>query len=297
MHKCHNFFAISQLYPYRMRIFFLLWFAGWLFASAGAAQSSAEAFSVLSWNIRHFGTSKDAAAIAFIGRAIQPYDIVTLQEVVAGPGGAQAVSRLAEWLNRYSGWQWDCALCPPTRGNPRQSERYAFLWRAANWKPCSRAELLSALDSLVEREPCMLCLQQGVRRLLLFSFHARTRSQYPEVEIQHLAQALIPQAGRPIVLAGDFNTPESHPVFFPLVQAGFRSALQQEATTLRRTAPERPGQSAYLHPFDNVFFSGHCFERVRAGKIDLARLAGSLEAALRISDHAPVWVRLRWIGT
>jgi deoxyribonuclease-1-like protein len=125
----------------------------------------------------------------------------------------------------------------PTRSPRYKTERYAYLWKTARLQRCARPALLSALDSLIEREPYMLCLKYEGKPLLLFNYHARTRNNYPEVEIEHLLQSLIAQSGNPLLLAGDFNTPESHPVFFPLREAGYEPALRDTPTTLRRSAP------------------------------------------------------------
>ena len=54
---------------------------------------------LLSWNLENFGKSKSDQEIAFIANTIKDYDIITIQEVVAGNGGAQAVVKLADELN------------------------------------------------------------------------------------------------------------------------------------------------------------------------------------------------------
>lgn len=67
---------------------------------------SAAQISLLSWNLEKFGKSKSNETIEFIANTIKDYDIVTIQEVVAGDGGAQAVARLNDALNR-KGFKWD----------------------------------------------------------------------------------------------------------------------------------------------------------------------------------------------
>jgi hypothetical protein len=44
----------------------------------------------LSWNIENLGKSKSDQQIAFIATTIQDFDLIAIQEVVAGYGGAQA---------------------------------------------------------------------------------------------------------------------------------------------------------------------------------------------------------------
>jgi deoxyribonuclease-1-like protein len=54
----------------------------------------------VSWNIQNFGKSKSEVEINFIANTLKNYDIIAIQEVVAGYGGAQAVAKLAAELNR-----------------------------------------------------------------------------------------------------------------------------------------------------------------------------------------------------
>ncbi len=277
-----------------MRFFLLLGLLLLGIPSSVHAQKQDGTLSLLSWNIRHFGPSKDSAAMAFIARTISPSDIVAIQEVVANPAGAQTIARLADMLNRSSGYQWDYGVSAPTRSPPYKTERYAFLWKTAQFQRCSSPALLHALDTLVDREPYVLCLRQGERKLLVVNYHARTRNDYPEAEIRHLLPALTAQNGHPVLLAGDFNLQESHPVFIPFRDAGFEPALVNTPSTLRRKTPEYPGQTPYLHPLDNIFYPVRFFRKSDAGVIDIVALSGSQEYAWNISDHAPVWVRLEW---
>jgi deoxyribonuclease-1-like protein len=52
--------------------------------------------TLISWNLKDFGKSKSDEEINFIANTLKNYDIVAIQEVVAGEGGAQAVARLAD---------------------------------------------------------------------------------------------------------------------------------------------------------------------------------------------------------
>lgn len=57
----------------------------------------------------NFGKSKSDAELEFIATTLNKYDIVTIQEVVAGEGGAKAVSRLVAILNN-KGFKWDFSV-------------------------------------------------------------------------------------------------------------------------------------------------------------------------------------------
>jgi hypothetical protein len=99
--------------------------------------------SVCSWNLMNFGKSKSNSELEFIATTINKYDIVTIQEVVAGNGGAKAVSRLIAVLNN-KGFQWDYAISDVTTSeNPSSRERYAFLWKVSQVKK-NRKKLVGA---------------------------------------------------------------------------------------------------------------------------------------------------------
>lgn len=55
---------------------------------------------IVSWNIANLGKSKSVSEIQFMAQTLKDFDVVAIQEVVAGSGGAQAVAQLADELNR-----------------------------------------------------------------------------------------------------------------------------------------------------------------------------------------------------
>lgn len=83
--------------------------------------------SLVSWNNRDFGQSRDDVEMAAIAKVIQHSDIIAIQEVVAKhPGGAQAVARLSDQLKRMVA-KWDYKISDPTQSSsPQKSERYAL---------------------------------------------------------------------------------------------------------------------------------------------------------------------------
>jgi len=88
---------------------------------------------LLSWNLENFGKSKTYSTLTYIANTLKEYDIVAIQEVVAGNGGAQAVAKLADELNRI-GTKWDYSISDPTTSSAYKTERYAFLWKTAKVK-------------------------------------------------------------------------------------------------------------------------------------------------------------------
>lgn len=88
---------------------------------------------ILSWNLEDFGNSKTDSTIIYIANIIKNYDIVAIQEVVAGQGGAQAVAKLANELNT-KGAKWNYSISDPTTGTSYKTERYAFLYKTVTVK-------------------------------------------------------------------------------------------------------------------------------------------------------------------
>ena len=89
--------------------------------------------SLVSWNNRDFGKTKSAEEIEHIAEILRDYDIIAIQEVVAGYGGSQAVARLADELNR-KGSKWDCSISYATKSPKYKTEKYAFLWKTSKVK-------------------------------------------------------------------------------------------------------------------------------------------------------------------
>jgi endonuclease/exonuclease/phosphatase family metal-dependent hydrolase len=110
---------------------------------------------LVSWNIENFGKSKSEVEINFIANTLKNYDIIAIQEVAAGYGGAQAVARLADELNR-KGAKWDYTISDPTASSAYKTERYAFIWKTAHLKKMGRAWLEKKYHLEIDREPLLL---------------------------------------------------------------------------------------------------------------------------------------------
>lgn len=111
-----------------------------LFAFLFICNYSLSQLKVISWNVENLGKSKSDSTITYIANILKEYDVVALQEVVAGYGGTQAVAKLAEELNR-KGSKWDYVVSEPTTGSSYKTERYAFLWKTKNVKKVGEAWL------------------------------------------------------------------------------------------------------------------------------------------------------------
>ena len=94
-------------------------------------KSSTTNILIATWNIANFGVQKrEAEHYKIIAEMVTWFDVIAIQEVVAGPGGAQAVAILNDALNT-KGEKWDYSISNPTFSSSYKAERYAFVWKTA----------------------------------------------------------------------------------------------------------------------------------------------------------------------
>ena len=156
-------FTVNQRLFMRNRVF---WKVIILF-SFSFYQSSAE-ISLCSWNLKDFGKTKDPTEIEFIATTIKEYDIIAIQEVVAGDGGAQAVARLSDQLNRM-GANWEYVISDPTSGSNKK-ERYAFIWKTSRIQSIGKAWLDIKYGDEIEREPFFITVMPMEKSLHFATF-------------------------------------------------------------------------------------------------------------------------------
>jgi endonuclease/exonuclease/phosphatase family metal-dependent hydrolase len=240
---------------------------------------------LVSWNIQNFGKSKSDVEINFIANTLKNYDIIAIQEVVAGYGGAQAVAKLADELNR-KGEKWDYVISDPTSSTPYKMERYAFIWKIAQIKKIGRAWLEKKYHLEIDREPFYCTFEYKKNKFTVVNFHAITKSQQPETEIKYFKflPAIYPDLN--LLFVGDFNCPQSHTVFIPLKKMGYQSILVNQKTSLKQQVKN----NKYLaSEYDNMFYNTSKVNRIDKGIISFYNNFGSLKEARMISDHIPIW--------
>lgn len=240
---------------------------------------------LLSWNIENLGKSKSNLELEFIATTLKDYDIVALQEVVAGDGGAQTVAKLADELNRR-GSKWDYSISNPTSSSAYKTERYAYLWKTSRARLKGKPWLESKFHLEIDREPYLVTFIVNQKEVTLVNFHAITKSKQPEKEIKYfkLLPAQYPQLN--LLFLGDFNCPQSHTVFTPLKKMGYDSALKGQKTSLKRNS--KNGETL-ASEFDNMFYNEKV-KKIDGGVIHFYKAFSSLQEARKISDHIPIWM-------
>lgn len=252
-----------------------------VFASFNCAYAQ---ISLCSWNLRDFGDSKDDQEISFIVNTVKSFDIIAIQEVVAGPGGAQAVARLSDELNR-AGLKWDYVVSDPTSGSSYKKERYAFIWRVNKVQKVGNAWLEKNYEAEIDREPFFMTVKVEGKLITIANFHAITKSMKPETEIKYFKFLPNEYPGMNLVFCGDFNLPQSHTVFNPLRKMQYAPVLVRQKTSLRKRCIN---DDCLASEFDNIFYNSEKISLIEAKVIHFYEQFETFDEALKITDHVPV---------
>jgi endonuclease/exonuclease/phosphatase family metal-dependent hydrolase len=256
----------------------------------------AQELSIISWNLKDFGHSRDDKEINAIAKVIRHADIVCVQEVVAKhPGGAQAVARLVEELDRM-GANWDYVISDPTQStSPHVSERYAFLWKSNKVKKIGRARLLTELAQKVEREPYLINFNHNGQEIVILNYHACThKADNPErQEIVQISKWLNDNSSKNTIWAGDMNLGISDEAFNTIKQSGYKSALNGEKTSLKKSCKK----GNYLsRAEDNVLYKLESLDINGAEVLDFIETGDCTAVTWKrnsYSDHLPIQLILR----
>ena len=148
--------------------------------------------------------------------------------------------------------------------------------------------MLSELTTTIDREPFLLDFYVNKYSFTVVNFHSRPHHKNPEAEIAVLTTHFSEQK-TPLLLVGDFNVSEQKPVFDSLKNNGFRAAIVNQKTTLKRACD---GNNYLNYAIDNVFYSKD-IQGMEAKVLDFVNFCEDLEKARKLSDHLPVFFRFR----
>jgi len=246
--------------------------------------------SLVSWNIRDLGGSKNEEEIEKIVQLLRDFDLVAIQEVVAkDPKGAQAVAKIAYGLNR-TGSKWDYKVSDPTHSpSAYSSERYAFIWKTSKITLENTPFLDKKLEDVVVREPFIGLFKaiESMEQFYVVNFHSRKFNDHPEKEIKFFKAYPERLKSQNIIIAGDFNLNEKHTVWNPLYSKGYLSALKVSPTTLKIKCKN---ENYLNHSIDNIFYNEATMKVSTSGKVDFVGSCDNLTKARFISDHLPVFM-------
>jgi endonuclease/exonuclease/phosphatase family metal-dependent hydrolase len=261
-----------------------------VFALFACSYSSFGNILIGSWNLENFGDKKSGQSIEIIADAIKDLDVIAIQEVLVSKGGAAAVARLADALNR-KGYKWSYVISDVTSSdNLQERERYAFLWKTAKVKLVGKPYLALKFEEEMCREPYMATFEEAGKQFTLVNFHALPKKKQPETEIKYLKLFKDSFQLEHMIFLGDFNCPQSHTVFNPLKNKRYQTALSGQKTTLKQECKEG---ECLASEYDNILYSGRYFHQKSSGVIPFyLHFKGNMTAARKVSDHLPVFVSL-----
>jgi deoxyribonuclease-1-like protein len=240
---------------------------------------------ISSWNLQNFGKSKTENEIEFVADILMEFDVVALQEIVAGFGGAQAVAKLVDLLNR-SGSSWNYIVSDPTNSTPYATERYAYVWKTDRVKFEGRSWLDQNFVSVIDREPYMIDLNYNAHAFTLVNYHAIPKNKQPETEIKYFKFLPSKYPDKNLVFLGDFNVPHSHTVFNPIKRLGYQSVLFNQKTTMKMKC--KNGE-CLASEYDNIFYNTRRLMLLNQGVVLIYKKFSNMKEVRRISDHIPVW--------
>lgn len=247
---------------------------------------------VCSWNLQNFGKTKSAKEIGFMAETLRDFDVIALQEVVAGYGGPQAVTRLAEALSR-KGETWHYAISEPTKSNPYAAERYAYIWKPSKVTKVKRGWLETRFEREIDREPFYMDFSYNGKVFTLVNFHAIPKKKQPETEIKYFKFLPAEYPDKNLIFLGDFNVPQSHTVFIPLKKIGYIPVLVDQKTSMKM---ECVGDQCLASEFDNIFYNTRTTRSLNSGVVLFFERFPDMVTARRISDHIPVWAELDFVS-
>lgn len=239
---------------------------------------------LLSWNLQNFGKSKSDSTLIYIANTVKEYDIIVIQEVVAGHGGGQAVAKLADELNR-KGSKWDYAISDPTSSSAYKTERYAFIWKTAIVKKIGKAWLEKKYNLEIDREPYYATFEYKSMQFTLVNFHAITKNRQPETEIKYFKFLPSQYPNLNLIFLGDFNCPQSHTVFNPLKKMNYESTFFKQKTSLKK---ECFNNNCLASEFDNIWYNKEKIAVKNSKVIHFYSDFENLKRAKKISDHIPI---------
>ncbi len=244
---------------------------------------------ILSWNLYNFGKTKTPEQLKMVAQIVRNYDIVTVQEVSTSEAGARAVAQLADELDR-TGANWDYIVSDATSGEG--SERYAYLWNSSRVALKGKGFLCAPLAPTINREPFMARFETPIKKtVLLGTFHAVPTAKKPAQEIEQLGQLHTLYAADNLLVMGDFNYSGKKPAFDVLKRQGYAPALVNTPTSLKR---KPTANGTYLNEeYDNIFYETAAMEVLQSDKIDVVPLFQTFDAARDLSDHLPVWIKIK----
>lgn len=262
-------------------------FANWT-SNGPAITRTGETIRVASFNIQVFGETKlqKPQVMDVLARIVRKFDIVAIQEI-----RSKSQDVLPEFVNLINaqGGQYDFVI-GPRLGNSVTKEQYAYIFDRASVE-IDRSQLYTVEDpdNLVQREPLVAWFRvRGPSPQEAFTFtlvNMRTEPDAAQQEMNVMADIFraVRNDGRgedDVILLGDFNSDDRH--------LGSLGKMAGITWVISHMPTNTSGNAQY----DNIIFDQNATREFvgRGGVFDFLREYNlTLEEALEVSDHLPVW--------
>jgi endonuclease/exonuclease/phosphatase family metal-dependent hydrolase len=245
---------------------------------------------VATWNIQTFGEAKlqDPLAMNVIVEVLRNFDVIAIQEVRAQ--SQEVVPQLVAMLNAGGQHHYDYVI-GPRLGRSSSKEQYAFVFDQASIE-VDRYQLYTVNDpdDLLHREPLVgwfrarAATPEQAFTFSLANVHTDPDEVDRELDVLDDVFFVVRDDQRredDVILLGDFNVNDKN-----LRQLGQIDGLTWIVTG--NTPTNTRGTAQY----DNIFFHRTATPEFtgRGGVLDFMRDFNlSLDQALQVSDHLPVW--------
>ena len=257
--------------------------------SSSKARTDGDTIRIGSFNIQTLGRSKMSKAnvVEKLAQTMRHFDIVAIQEIRSRH--QDIIPRLVEYVNAKGG-RYDFVLGPRV-GRTSQKEQFAYIFDTGSVE-VDRAQVYTIADprDLLHRPPLVAWFRvRGIESSQAFTFSLINVHLDPDLvaeELSWMAQLFraVRDDGRgedDVILMGDFNANDRQIASTLRELPGAVFAIQSTPTNTRLT-----------QQYDNLIVTLPATEEYtgESGTLDLLREFNlSLEDALEISDHIPVW--------
>jgi deoxyribonuclease-1-like protein len=238
------------------------------------------AIRIASFNLEAFGPAKaeKPAVLEIIACTIRRFDVVALQEVRTER--PDVLQRLLEQVNATG--QHYALLAGPRVGRTSSKEQFVFVFDQATIEvDRGAAYTVDDPDDLLHRPPFVGWFR--VRGPALMNIHIDPDEVSDEIKVLDNLFFSVRDDGRgedDLILVGDFNADDQHLGELGRV-SGIMAAISRLPTNTRQT-----------QQYDNLLFQLPATSEYtgRSGVFDFLREYNlTLEQALQVSNHLPVW--------
>lgn len=244
-----------------------------------------QTIKIASFNVSYFANSQkqDAASIHYLAKIVSEFDVVAIQQIRTSD--QTVLRKFVDEINSM-GFEYDFVVSPNVGGG--ELERYAFVFnlQAVSLDIAHRYTVADP-DGLFVRDPFVGWFRaRKVDPKLAFTFslvNIHLDSQHPLRELNYLTDVFraVRNDGRmedDVIIAGDFQADDA--------------LFESSVVPFSRVVIAKPTNTQSSHQFDNILFDSVASEEFtgRGDVFDFLRHFNlSIDDALLISDHLPVW--------